>query len=670
MKPPKIGHLSIGFGVTLLISLGIVGYLSFTGDQMARRHAPQIDAAMEIKHNATMAHLWFEEIISGDRNELIEDVWHYLDESDWYARALLEGGSNQEGTFVPLQSKSMRQQIESVRKALDQFRRIAEERYGNYAASLPGSGIDQKFDQVFAGFIDQADQVKSLLQASINAEMKRFEQITVILVVMLLTTGIIVAVSLFRLEGQRTHNLLTIEQRNKEIESQNNRLDYLAHFDSLCGLPNRTLFIDRLETAITHAKRKLNCVAMLFIDLDRFKSVNDRLGHDNGDKLLTFVAKRIQQSLREDDSVARLGGDEFTVILADLDDRDQATAAAQSVAENITHELAKSYNINGHQVELSASIGIAIYPYDAQEADELVINADHAMYEAKKNTRDSFLFYSDEINKRVKRTLQVEHDLRTAIREQQFTVYFQPQWDLHNDTICGFEALVRWQHPTEGLMLPGEFIQIAEYSGQIAEIDLMVLKMACQQQQQWLKQGLKPGKMAVNISAMLFSQSDIAKIVSSNITEFCLSGHELELELTESAMLHDINHTKEVFKQLGHIGIPLAIDDFGTGYSSMAYLHNLPAKVIKIDRTFIRDIERNKTGQAIVQSMLELAENMGMEAIAEGIETNQEHGFVRSTKCRIGQGYLLGRPMTAEQAHSLLISQQDENVTLMPPREQ
>ena len=260
---------------------------------------------------------------------------------DWYARALLEGGSNQEGTFVPLQSKSMRQQIESVRKALDQFRRIAEERYGNYAASLPGSGIDQKFDQVFAGFIDQADQVKSLLQASINAEMKRFEQITVILVVMLLTTGIIVAVSLFRLEGQRTHNLLTIEQRNKEIESQNNRLDYLAHFDSLCGLPNRTLFIDRLETAITHAKRKLNCVAMLFIDLDRFKSVNDRLGHDNGDKLLTFVAKRIQQSLREDDSVARLGGDEFTVILADLDDRDQATAAAQSVAENITHELAK-----------------------------------------------------------------------------------------------------------------------------------------------------------------------------------------------------------------------------------------------------------------------------------------------------------------------------------------
>ncbi|MET0075367.1 MAG: EAL domain-containing protein [Candidatus Thiodiazotropha lotti] len=292
------------------------------------------------------------------------------------------------------------------------------------------------------------------------------------------------------------------------------------------------------------------------------------------------------------------------------------------------------------------------------------------MYEAKKSARGSFLFYSDEINKRVKRTLQIEHDLRTAIREQQFTVYFQPQWDLHNDTICGFEALVRWQHPTEGLMLPGEFIQIAEHSGQIAEIDLMILKMACQQQQQWIKQGLKPGKMAVNISAMLFSQTDIAKIVSSNITEYCLSGHELEIELTESAMLHDINHTKEVFKQLSHIGIPLAIDDFGTGYSSMAYLHNLPAKIIKIDRTFIRNIERNKTGQAIVQSMLELAESMGMEAIAEGIETNQEHSFVRSTKCRIGQGYLLGRPMTAEQAHSLLISQQEENVTLMPPREQ
>ena len=668
MKLPRIGHLAFSFGITILVALGIVGYLATTGEQMASRHTPQIDAAMEIKLNAAMAHLWFEEIISGDSNELIEDVWDYLDKSDWYARALLEGDNNREGTFVPLESPTMRRQIESVRKALAKFRLIAEQRFANYEASLPGSGIDQEFDRVFDGFIEEADQVENLLQQSIALELIKFKQTALFLVLILIGTGLVVALTLYRLERQRTLHLSTIELRNQEIESRNAELDYLAHFDNLTGLPNRTLFTDRLEQAISHARRKSSCVAVLFIDLDRFKKVNDRLGHTRGDVLLTLTAKRLRQCLREDDSVARLGGDEFTIILSDLNNRDKASKAARSVAQHITTELAKPFNLDGQQANISASVGIAVYPFDAQETDELLINADRAMYEAKQKSPGSFRFHSREINSRVKRELQIEHELHNAIREEQFTVYYQPQWNLHDESISGFEALVRWQHPQEGLLPPGDFIHIAESTGLIEQIDLMVLKTVCRQQHDWSEQGLKPGKLAINMSAVMFGQPDIAKMISAAITEYCLSSHELELELTESAMLHDINHTQQIFTQLNNVGIPLAIDDFGTGYSSMAYLQNFPAKVLKIDRSFIQDIDKSQTAQAIVLSMLELARNMKMEVIAEGIETPEEKAFIKSTGCRYGQGYLLGKPMTADQARALLISRQEDNVTLLPPR--
>ncbi|MEW8525584.1 MAG: EAL domain-containing protein [Candidatus Thiodiazotropha endolucinida] len=668
MKLPRIGHLAFSFGITILVALGIVGYLATTGEQMARRHTPQIDAAMEIKLNATMAHLWFEEIISGDSNELIEDVWNYLDESDWYARALLEGGNNQEGTFVPLESPKMRRQIESVRKSLAMFRVIAEQRFANYAASLPGSGIDQEFDRIFDGFIEEADQVESLLQQSIANELRKFEQTALFLVIMLIGTGSVVALTLFRMERQRTLHLSTIEQRNKEIETRNAELDYLAHFDNLSGLPNRTLFTDRLEQAISHARRKSSCVAVLFIDLDRFKKVNDRLGHARGDELLTLTAKRLRKCLREDDSVARLGGDEFTVILTDMENRDKASKAASSVAQNITAELSKPFNLDGQQANISASVGIAVYPFDARDADELIINADHAMYEAKQKAPGNFRFHSQEINVRVRRELQIEHELHNAIQEEQFTVYYQPQWDLHNESISGFEALVRWEHPQEGLLLPDSFIHIAETTGLIEQLDLMVMKSVCRQQRDWSEQGLNPGKLAINISAVMFGKPDIAKMISAAITEYCISSHDLEVELTESAMLQDITHTQHIFNQLSRIGILLAIDDFGIGYSSMAYLQNFPAKVLKIDRSFIQDIDKSQTAKAIVLSMLELARNMKMEVIAEGIETPGEKAFIKSTGCRYGQGYLLGKPMTADQAHALLISRQEDNVTMLPPR--
>ncbi|MBT3092767.1 MAG: EAL domain-containing protein [Candidatus Thiodiazotropha sp. (ex Lucina pensylvanica)] len=668
MRTRRIGHLSASFIIVISISLGIVGYLVMTGEQMVSRHTPQIDAAMEIKVNATLAHLWFEEIISGDRYEQIDDVWSYLDESDWYARALLEGGTNEEGTFVPLSSADMRRQIESVRVSLSKFRTIAEQRFSNYEASLPGSGIDQEFDQIFAGFIDQADQVETLLQESIALELSKFKQTAVFLTTILAATGVVLAIILYRLEMQREQHLHKIEQTSKKIEAQNTKLDYLAYFDTVSGLPNRSLFTDRLDQAVGHARRKLNCVAVLFIDLDRFKNVNDRLGHARGDEILKLTAKRLKQCLRSDDTVARIGGDEFTVILADLDDHKKAATAAGSVAEHISLELAKPFDIGGLKVDLSASIGIAIYPIDANEGDALLINSDHAMYEAKQNNRGSFCFFSREIENRVTQELQIGHDLHNALKDNQFTVHYQPQYELQNDSIVGFEALVRWDHPKQWLLAPVSFMRVAEDTGLIEEIDLYVLNSVCRQQQEWQQQGLPAGKIAVNFSAALFSRKDIAKIIASHLAEYCISNQELEIEITESAMLKDMDHTQQLFEKLTNIGISIAIDDFGTGYSSMSYLQNFSATVLKIDRSFVHDIDKSRSTQAIMLSMLELARNLNMEVVAEGVETPQEKAFIKSTGCRFGQGYLLGKPMTAQQAYALLLSEQENNVSVLSPR--
>ncbi|MES9826362.1 MAG: EAL domain-containing protein, partial [Candidatus Thiodiazotropha endolucinida] len=499
--------------------------------------------------------------------------------------------------------------------------------------------------------------------------LSKFKQTAVFLTTILAATGVVLAIILYRLEMQRDQHLHKIEQTSKKIEAQNTKLDYLAYFDTVSGLPNRSLFTDRLDQAVGHARRKSNCVAVLFIDLDRFKSVNDRLGHARGDEILKLTAKRLKQCLRSDDTVARIGGDEFTVILADLDDHKKAATAAGSVAEHISLELAKPFDIGGLKVDLSASIGIAIYPIDANEADALLINSDHAMYEAKQNNRGSFCFFSREIENRVTQELQIGHDLHNAIKDNQFTVHYQPQYELQNDSIVGFEALVRWEHPKQGLLAPVSFMRVAEDTGLIEEIDLYVLNSVCRQQQEWKQQGLPAGKIAVNFSAALFGRKDIAKIIASHLAEYCISNQELEIEITESAMLKEMNHTQQLFEKLTNIGISIAIDDFGTGYSSMSYLQNFSAKVLKIDRSFVHDIDKCRTTQAIMLSMLELARNLNMEVVAEGVETSQEKAFIISTGCRFGQGYILGKPMTAQQAYALLLSEQENNISVLSPRE-
>lgn len=663
----KRNYLLVGFLLVMLLSLAVTVFLVYTGERMASRHSPLIDAAMEIKLNATLGHLWFEEILSGDSNEDIANVWSYLESADWYASVMLVGGENGKGVYRPLKDPALRAQIESVRAALREFETIARERYANFPGSEPGSQIDQEFDMVFADFMEDAEEVETHLHTRISNDLRDFRRTAVLMIALTFGISLMTAYILGRLERQRQRHVVAIEQANTEIRQAQAKLNYLAHFDGLTELPNRTLFLDRLEQAIAHAKRKSVCVVLLFIDLDKFKSVNDRLGHGSGDQVLNLAAHRLRKSVRSDDSVARLGGDEFTVILSDIDDQETATAAATAVSKTILKELSTPFSFNSNTAFLSASIGIAIYPQDGLEADELLLNADHAMFEAKAAGKGVFRFHSKEINERVKRQLRIENDLRDAIDQDELRIHYQPQWDMTNGKLAGMEALVRWQHPKEGLLQPGAFIPVAETSGLIDKIDMWVLKTACKQYRRWRDEGLKPGKLAVNISAMLFRRKDLVSIISANIAEYLIAEGELELELTESALLEDSAHTQELLEQLRRLGIQLAIDDFGTGYSSMAYLRSFPAKTLKIDQSFIKDIHTDKTANAILRSMVELAKSMQMDVVAEGIETTQQETFVRTVGCQYAQGYLLGRPIPADDLRTLMISQTDENVRLLPP---
>ena len=390
----RLKYLFTGSVLVTTLLLCVTGYLFYIGDRMAARHAPLIDAAMEIKLNATLGHLWFEEILSGDRYEDIEEVWSYFDQADWYAKAMLFGGKNEEGTFYPLTDEQMRSMIESVRRALGRFRDIALERYGLTSTSHPGSEIDQQFDRVFADFMQVADRVETLLQATISNELAGFRQTAALLIAFALFISILVAVLLLRMERQRHLHLSTIFQAHAEIKEQHAELNYLAHFDPLSDLPNRTLLLDRLNQAIYHANRKGAHVALLFIDLDKFKSVNDRLGHPAGDSVLVYTADRLRTSVRAEDTVARLGGDEFTVVLSGIDSKQTAVSAARSVARKIIRELNKPFVFDGTTAFISASIGVAVYPQDGESVDELLSSADRAMFEVKTRGKNDFIFHS------------------------------------------------------------------------------------------------------------------------------------------------------------------------------------------------------------------------------------------------------------------------------------
>nr|WP_229489606.1 EAL domain-containing protein [Pseudoduganella namucuonensis] len=438
-----------------------------------------------------------------------------------------------------------------------------------------------------------------------------------------------------------------LSQRVRRIIEANRaekRIRHLAYNDLLTGLPNRTLFFELLAQGIEQARAADNLLAVLFMDLDRFKYVNDNLGHDVGDRLLVAVAQRVRHSVRNVDTVARLGGDEFTVVLGELD----GPAAAANAAHNICRVLAAPFQIDGHDIFVTSSVGIAMYPHDGGDVATLVKHADSAMYRAKK-TNTGFQFYEASMEHSISEHVRLESDLRRALEQQQLEVYYQPQAQLENGHIVAMEALVRWRHPTRGMVSPAEFIPLAEETGLINPLGDWVLRTACAQLNEWLKQGLPPLRVAVNLSVRQLLQKDFIETVEAALADTGLPPHLLELEITESTLMENAQDTLKALHRLHGLGVRLSIDDFGTGYSSLSYLKRFPVDIIKIDRSFVRDVPQDADDVAIVTAIIALAHSLRLEVVAEGVETEAQLNFLKARGCDLMQGYHLSPAIPPEQ---------------------
>ena len=444
------------------------------------------------------------------------------------------------------------------------------------------------------------------------------------------------------LELARVNAGLQAEVAERHLADQ--RVVHMAHHDALTGLPNRTLFADRVAQAIARAHRRDGKIAVLFLDLDRFKNVNDSLGHAIGDLLLTAVAERLTNCLREEDTAARLGGDEFIISLPDVADAGEAAR----VAGRILAELAKPFTIADHQLHADGSIGIALYPADGDTAETLMRNADTAMYHAKESGRANYQFFSAQMTERVSRRLSTETDLRRALEHGEFALHYQPLIDLVTSRVSGAEALLRWPQNEHRLMSPAEFIPIAEDTGLIIPLGEWVLLEACSQAQAW--QARYPGlRIAVNLSARQFRQKDLIGMIERVLGETGLAPTLLELELTESMLMHHAEETVGILTRLDEMGVRLAIDDFGTGYSSLSYLKRFPIHSLKVDRSFVRDISTDPDDAAIVTAIVAMARSLNLDVTAEGVETEEQATFLRSLACHQAQGYYFGRPMSAQE---------------------
>jgi diguanylate cyclase (GGDEF)-like protein len=425
------------------------------------------------------------------------------------------------------------------------------------------------------------------------------------------------------------------------------RVAYLASHDALTGLPNRTLFLDRLEHVLVNAPRRDQAVTVHSLDLDHFKDVNDTLGHAAGDAVLRQVADRMQAALRQGDTLARFGGDEFAIIQSDT----EKPETAATLAERIIAEVSKPYNIDGQEALLGASIGMATYtPDNPVDAKQLLKNADLALYNSKSDGRGTYHFFHEEMDTELRDRKKLEMDLRRALREEQFELHYQPQVDLTSQRIIGLEALIRWRHPERGNVSPPEFLPVAESSGLIRPISEWVLFTACREAVKWA-----PLRIAVNLSPSQFQQRDFVAIVERALAQSGLPANRLELEITEVVLITDTTRTLGVLNALRQLGIHIAMDDFGTGYSSLGYLRRFPFDKIKIDRSFISDLDNDGDAQAIVRAIIGLSRALSIHINAEGVETLEQAQALLKEGCEEVQGYLYGKPMPPKDINELLI---------------
>lgn len=428
--------------------------------------------------------------------------------------------------------------------------------------------------------------------------------------------------------------------KQREAHAQ---MEMLAFYDPLTGLENRRLFRDRLDQGLKRVRRNNHMMALLFLDLDQFKRINDTLGHEAGDDLLCTVARRIRNCVREEDNVARLGGDEFTILLPNP----KNTRAAARVAAKILKAISKPIQLGSQEVTVSASIGITLAPQDSMSASALMRHADMAMYRAKSLGRNNFQFYTDDMNIESIARMSLENELRQAVSSQNFVVYFQPQVDLVSNTVCGFEALVRWRHTGVDMISPDRFIPLAEETGLIVELGAIVLRKACQQIKQLQALGYINQTVAVNLSARQFRDDNLITMLKVILKETELEAHWLELEIAESMLLDNVEQAIGILRELKKLGVNISIDDFGTGYSSLNYLTRLPIDKLKVDRSFVSNLPDDKGHMAITTAIISLAQKLDMKVVAEGVETLQQADFLRLNQCNVLQGFLFCAPVSS-----------------------
>ena len=452
------------------------------------------------------------------------------------------------------------------------------------------------------------------------------------------------------IEYGKTNSFMIFDTDINDMVELENKIKYQATHDVLTNLPNRALFNDRISQMIKSSKRNEVSFALLFIDLDQFKKINDSLGHQIGDEVLKEVAKRLEKSIREVDTLARLGGDEFTIILKNINNTENISKICTKIVEVIKQPII----VGIHKLYISSSIGISIYPEDAENDKDLIKFADVAMYKAKDEGRDNFQFFNLKLSELALEEAALEKDLRIAIAEEQFVVHFQPQYNTQTKLITGMEALVRWEHPKTGLIQPYSFIPKAEENSLIIQIDRIVMKKAMKQFSEWHKDGLNPGILALNLAMKQLNEDDFIPLLLKTMKEFDFKASWLELEVTEGEVMANPEKSIKKLQELSKLGIELAIDDFGTGYSSLAYLKKLPLDKLKIDRSFVKDISTNEDDIAIIQAIIALAKSLNLRTIAEGVEEENQRELLKDNGCFDIQGYLFSKPIQAHKITELL----------------
>lgn len=448
----------------------------------------------------------------------------------------------------------------------------------------------------------------------------------------------------------------TSKDVTKRIESEQ-KLAHLAHHDALTGLPNRTLIIDRLKQALFHAELHNRLVAVMFLDLDHFKKINDSYGHNVGDELLIQITDRLSGSVRSEDTVGRYAGDEFVILLDDINNEHHISILAQKLVDTLNEE----FNVFGRKLRISASIGVSFYPTDGKTSDELIRNADIAMYRAKEMGKNTYQFYSHDLSAKIFERLTLESHLRHALDKNEFVLYYQPQVDMRTNKIMAVEALIRWQHPYMGLVSPNNFITLLEETGLIEPVGNWIIRTACEQLKQWHDTGLEPLRMSINLSSRQFNNPDLYRNVNEILRHTRVNPEFLEFEITESMLMRNASSIVTSLESLSKLGIHFAIDDFGTGYSSLNYLRRFPIDTIKIDQSFIRDVPDNADDAAITQAIIGLAKSLSLKVIAEGVENKKQLAFLEQYECYCIQGYYFGSPLQAGEIAGML-QQQSQGV--------